>query len=110
MPYNRDSEGKQKATATIYVAALPVTVKVTGKPTSNTYPGCKQPRPTRGVPSPMVAARCTITSGRSLMPDEQGFLAAIRERPDDDTPRLIFADWLDDRGDATWGGVYLGGV
>src|SRR5215467_10473117 len=34
------------------------------------------------------------------MPDEQGFLAAIRENPDDDTPRLIYADWLDDRGDA----------
>ena len=34
------------------------------------------------------------------MPDEQGFLAAIREAPDDDTPRLIYADWLDDHGDA----------
>ncbi len=34
------------------------------------------------------------------MPDEQGFLAAIREAPDDDTPRLIYADWLDDRGEA----------
>jgi uncharacterized protein (TIGR02996 family) len=26
------------------------------------------------------------------------FLADIREHPDDDTPRLIFADWLDDAG------------
>lgn len=31
---------------------------------------------------------------------EVAFRTAIRERPDDDTPRLIYADWLDDRGDA----------
>lgn len=29
---------------------------------------------------------------------ETAFLDAIRETPDDDTPRLIFADWLDDHG------------
>lgn len=29
---------------------------------------------------------------------EQAFLQAIIDRPDDDTPRLIFADWLDERG------------
>src|SRR4051794_36083560 len=28
-----------------------------------------------------------------------GFLAAICEHPDDDTPRLIYADWLDEYGD-----------
>jgi uncharacterized protein (TIGR02996 family) len=28
------------------------------------------------------------------------FLEAILENPDDDTPRLIFADWLDERGDS----------
>src|SRR5262245_25173530 len=27
------------------------------------------------------------------------FLAAIREAPDDDAPRLIYADWLEDNGD-----------
>src|SRR5437763_15011358 len=27
------------------------------------------------------------------------FLSAIREQPDDDGPRLVYADWLDDRGD-----------
>jgi uncharacterized protein (TIGR02996 family) len=27
------------------------------------------------------------------------FLKAIREDPDDDTPRLVFADWLDEHGD-----------
>src|SRR5262245_32494521 len=30
---------------------------------------------------------------------EQAFLQAIAESPDDDTPRLVFADWLDDHGD-----------
>jgi uncharacterized protein (TIGR02996 family) len=29
----------------------------------------------------------------------RGFLEAIRETPDDDTPRLILADWLDDHDD-----------
>ncbi len=30
--------------------------------------------------------------------DEQAFLAAIVAAPEDDTPRLVFADWLDERG------------
>ncbi len=29
----------------------------------------------------------------------ENFLADICEHPDDDTPRLIYADWLDDQGD-----------
>jgi uncharacterized protein (TIGR02996 family) len=32
------------------------------------------------------------------MSDEAGFLAAIRAEPDDDTHRLVYADWLDDQG------------
>jgi uncharacterized protein (TIGR02996 family) len=32
------------------------------------------------------------------MTEEQAFLQAIIEAPDDDVPRLIFADWLDDHG------------
>src|SRR5262245_29547798 len=28
------------------------------------------------------------------------FLAAIREHPDDDAPRLVYADWLDEQGEA----------
>jgi uncharacterized protein (TIGR02996 family) len=31
--------------------------------------------------------------------EELAFLAGIRDQPDDDGPRLIFADWLDERGD-----------
>jgi uncharacterized protein (TIGR02996 family) len=33
------------------------------------------------------------------MPDREAFFASIREHPDDDTPRLVFADWLDENGD-----------
>jgi uncharacterized protein (TIGR02996 family) len=32
--------------------------------------------------------------------DEQALLADIIEHPGDDTPRLIYADWLDDHGEA----------
>jgi uncharacterized protein (TIGR02996 family) len=32
--------------------------------------------------------------------DEQAFLNAIRANPDDDTARLVYADWLDERDDA----------
>jgi uncharacterized protein (TIGR02996 family) len=35
------------------------------------------------------------------MDDEAAFLRAIRERPDDDLPRLIFADWLEEHA-GTW--------
>jgi uncharacterized protein (TIGR02996 family) len=31
-------------------------------------------------------------------PQEQAFLADIRDHPEDDTPRRIFADWLEERG------------
>src|SRR5262249_40352521 len=31
---------------------------------------------------------------------EEGFLADIRDNPDDDTTRLIYADWLDDHGES----------
>jgi uncharacterized protein (TIGR02996 family) len=33
------------------------------------------------------------------MGDEEGFLAAIAAEPDDDALRLIYADWLEERGD-----------
>lgn len=35
-----------------------------------------------------------MTKGPS--PDEQAFLAAIKANPRDDTPKLVFADWLDE--------------
>jgi uncharacterized protein (TIGR02996 family) len=37
---------------------------------------------------------------RPQSPKEIAFLRAIVAAPDDDTPRLVFADWLDEHGDA----------
>src|SRR5262245_23510597 len=34
------------------------------------------------------------------MSNETAFLSAILDAPDDDVPRLVFADWLDDNGDS----------
>lgn len=34
------------------------------------------------------------------MTHDEAFLHAIREAPDDDTPRLVYADWLDEHGRA----------
>src|SRR5262245_11285594 len=36
--------------------------------------------------------------GRSTSATETGLLAAIAERPADDFPRQVYADWLDDQG------------
>lgn len=33
------------------------------------------------------------------MSDEDAFILALRERPDDETTRLVYTDWLDDRSD-----------
>ncbi len=33
------------------------------------------------------------------MNQADAFLQAISEKPDDDTPRLVYADWLDEHGD-----------
>ncbi len=33
------------------------------------------------------------------MTHDEAFLEAIREAPDDDAPRLLYADWLEERGD-----------
>src|SRR5437763_2940721 len=35
------------------------------------------------------------------MSDEAALLAAIRANPDEDTPRLVYADWLDEQGGAS---------
>ena len=37
------------------------------------------------------------------MTERDAFLQAIRDSPDDDTPRLVFADWLTENGDADRG-------
>jgi uncharacterized protein (TIGR02996 family) len=43
-----------------------------------------------------ATARLPVTTADPRAP----FLAAVLARPDDDLPRLIFADWLDEHGDA----------
>ena len=32
-------------------------------------------------------------------PDQVAFLNAIHDNPDDDTPRLVYADWLEEHGE-----------
>src|SRR5262249_45999900 len=45
--------------------------------------------------------RPTPTAVRSpAMDQHEAFLHAILEAPDDDAPRLVYADWLDDHGDS----------
>jgi uncharacterized protein (TIGR02996 family) len=34
-----------------------------------------------------------------MNPEDAAFVSAIRERPEDETARLVYADWLDDRSD-----------
>jgi uncharacterized protein (TIGR02996 family) len=34
------------------------------------------------------------------MVDDRAFLQAIREHPEDDAPRLVYADWLEEQGQA----------
>jgi uncharacterized protein (TIGR02996 family) len=36
------------------------------------------------------------------MSEREGFYAAIRANPDDDTARLVFADWLEESGEPRW--------
>src|SRR5579884_708793 len=36
---------------------------------------------------------------RPRSPEEEAFLQAITANPDDETPRLVYADWLEERGD-----------
>ncbi len=39
------------------------------------------------------------------MNEDEAFIRVIVDSPGDDTPRLVYADWLDDRGDPR--GPYL---
>lgn len=44
----------------------------------------------------------TYNSRMDDLDQREAFLKAIFAAPDDDLPRLVFADWLDERGDAEW--------
>ena len=34
-----------------------------------------------------------------VLSEEDAFLSAVHANPEDDTPRLMYADWLDEKGD-----------
>src|SRR5207248_10529310 len=43
-------------------------------------------------------APCLLSRPGSSMSDERALLAAICAEPEEDTPRLAYADWLDEHG------------
>jgi uncharacterized protein (TIGR02996 family) len=47
-----------------------------------------------------VCGRSLALQGVHVMTHEKAFIQAIRETPNDDAPRLIFADWLEEHGQA----------
>ena len=61
---------------------------------------------------PLTAEQAAWASGLlrekgvvDVTPDDEAFVRAIVAAPGDDLPRLVYADWLDDRGDPR--GAYL---
>src|SRR5262249_7808777 len=54
-------------------------------------------------PRARAAVRRPAASGvpRMSQADEDALLRGIRAAPEDDLPRLVYADWLDDHGDAS---------
>ena len=46
----------------------------------------------------MTDGPAVLPSGASVMNEEAAFLYAICKYPDEDLPRLAFADWLDEQG------------
>jgi uncharacterized protein (TIGR02996 family) len=47
----------------------------------------------------LLKRRLIMVSERDL---EEPFLRAMAEAPDDDLPRMVFADWLDEHGQREW--------
>src|SRR5206468_3722921 len=52
-----------------------------------------------GAPGPLRPPRPLLRARGPAMSDRAAFLRAICERPDEDGPRLVYADWLEERGD-----------
>src|SRR5581483_4421430 len=53
-----------------------------------------------GITQQVILLILLIGSSRDMQTDAEPFLQRIRAYPDDDVPRLIFADWLDEQ--AKW--------
>jgi uncharacterized protein (TIGR02996 family) len=51
-----------------------------------------------GLPTTVPCANLRTQKGRAIS-DEDAFLRAIVANPADDAPRLVYADWLEERGD-----------
>src|SRR5437868_4196470 len=47
----------------------------------------------------MAGTKLSSAESKDAMTTEADFLQAIRDDPDDDAARLVFADWLEERGD-----------
>src|SRR5437868_1021578 len=58
-----------------------------------------QRKAARGVSFGYNLARSAATAEGSPMTHDEAFQADIRANPDDDAPRLIYADWLEEHGD-----------
>src|SRR5262249_28074934 len=50
------------------------------------------------APAPSKGGWILVAAERRFMSLENLFLADILERPDDDVPRLVYADWLEEHG------------
>jgi uncharacterized protein (TIGR02996 family) len=51
----------------------------------------------------LYVARMSFPTARSnIMSDHDAFLRTIFDEPDDDTPRLVYADWLQENGDEVY--------
>src|SRR4051812_10743016 len=57
-----------------------------------------QPSSPPDVPAGSLRNVCKRCAEQATMTNAAAFLQAIREEPDDDALRLVFADWLDDNG------------
>src|SRR5262245_37981669 len=86
-------------------ASLPASVAQASWPVASRTQA-RRPVPRRYVVA-LPAAGYRECAGRSTpeaseaptMPSHEGFLRDISSNPDDDAPRLIYADWLEDNGD-----------
>ncbi len=65
---------------------------VCGDPACDSFEWASPP----AEPPTQAAPRPTPTEGQRT---EEGLLADIRDHPEDDAPRLIYADWLDEHGE-----------
>ncbi|MBA4065059.1 MAG: hypothetical protein C0501_15360 [Isosphaera sp.] len=62
-------------------------------------------RPAAGAGAAGVGRGRPAREGASDVTEDQAFVRAVVDGPGDETPRLVYADWLDDRGDPR--GPYL---